>query len=190
MQSLGLKQSHFLIDVRLSLGFAAYIIARLTFCYDFQLGFEKTKHYTLYTVVAYFVLNSILILRIWGVEGRCVYVGSKGAVKVWGRAQCSARARTRVGVGVGVGVAAEFQSGWDNLLTADPKVTPSTSTEKYKPEYILVLKPTKGNNPADVSTVKNPFTRWLDQQGFFVAKPFHAFLENSIPVLTKNTAEA
>lgn len=82
MQSLGFKQSHVLTDVRLALGFTACLIAGVTFYYDYQLGFEKTKHYTVYAVAAYFIINSILTLWIWGVEGRCVYVGSKGGVKV------------------------------------------------------------------------------------------------------------
>ena len=42
----------------------------------------------------------------------------------------------------------------------------------------------------EVAKVKNSFTGWFDQQGFFVPKPFHAFLENSIPELAKHTLEA
>ena len=82
MQSLGFKQSHLLTDVRLALALAACAIAGTTFYYDYKLGFENTKHLTLYAVIAYFVINSVLTLWIWGVEGRCVYVGTKDGVKV------------------------------------------------------------------------------------------------------------
>lgn len=32
-----------------------------------------------------------------------------------------------------------------------------------------------------VVKVKEPFTSWFDEQGYFVQKPLHKFLERSIP---------
>ena len=32
---------------------------------------------------------------------------------------------------------------------------------------------------------KNAFVAWYDQQGYFVPKPFMAFLQNSIPALAE-----
>lgn len=75
LNSHGFKQSHQLIDVRLYVGFMACAIAALNFYYDYKLGFEKTKACTLYAVIAYFTLNSILTWWIWWIEGRKVYVG-------------------------------------------------------------------------------------------------------------------
>lgn len=49
----------------------------------------------------------------------------------------------------------------------------------------MEVKITKGGK-TDVTRANNPFTGWFDQQGYFVPKPFHAFLQNSIPVLQKN----
>ena len=82
MNSLGFKQNHTLTDVRLVIGFTACAIAGATFYYDFTLGFEKTKEYTLYAVVAYFVLNTALTWWIWMVEGGKVYIGERNGVKV------------------------------------------------------------------------------------------------------------
>ena len=69
-------------DVRLAFGFTACAIAAGTFYYDYTLGFEKTKQCTLYAVIAYFTLNTLLTWWIWWVEGRKVYVGERNGVKV------------------------------------------------------------------------------------------------------------
>ncbi|KAI5817064.1 signal peptidase complex subunit 2 [Pyronema omphalodes] len=82
MTTLNYQQSHHLTDVRLTLGFSACAIAAATFYYDFTLGWAKTKDATLYAVVAYFVLNTLLTVWIWAVEGGTVYVGRKGAEKI------------------------------------------------------------------------------------------------------------
>jgi hypothetical protein len=68
--------------VHLALGFAACVIAGSTFYYDYTLGFEKAKPWTLYAVIAYFVINSALTWWIWGVEGGRVFVGTKDGIKV------------------------------------------------------------------------------------------------------------
>ncbi|MCJ1449809.1 hypothetical protein MMC28_000137 [Mycoblastus sanguinarius] len=73
--SLKFKQSHFLTDVRLALGYTAVLIAATTFYADYQLGWEKTKAGTFWAVLIYFILNGALTFWIWGVEKGQVFVG-------------------------------------------------------------------------------------------------------------------
>ncbi|MCJ1465664.1 hypothetical protein MMC07_004283 [Pseudocyphellaria aurata] len=75
LKSLKFKQSHFLTDVRLSLGYSAVVIAAITFGLDYKLGWDKTKDLTLWAVVAYFVLNGALTYWIWGVEKGKIFAG-------------------------------------------------------------------------------------------------------------------
>ena len=75
LTSLRFKQSHFLTDVRLGLGYTAVAIAAITFYFDYKLGWDKTKSYTLWAVVVYFILNSTLTYWIWGIEKGKVFVG-------------------------------------------------------------------------------------------------------------------
>ncbi|KZF23807.1 putative signal peptidase complex component [Xylona heveae TC161] len=75
LNSLKFKQSHYLSDVRLALGYSAVAIAGGTFYFDYTLGFEKTKGYTLWAVILYFILNSVFTYWIWAVERGTVYVG-------------------------------------------------------------------------------------------------------------------
>lgn len=76
LNSLKFKQSHNLTDVRLALGYAAVLIAGFTFYFDFKLGWDKTKYWTLWAVVVYFLLNGALTLWIWKVEKGSVFVGN------------------------------------------------------------------------------------------------------------------
>jgi signal peptidase complex subunit 2 len=46
------------------------------------MGFEDTKKHTLYAVIAYFVLNTVLTWWMWWVEGGKIYVGERNGVKV------------------------------------------------------------------------------------------------------------
>jgi len=142
LKSLGFKQSHILTDVLLALGFTACAIAAVTFYYDFSLGFEKTKQYTLCAVIAYFTLNTLLTWWIWWIEGRKVYVGERNGVKV----------------------------------------VVESHSEKHSPVYELKVTTTAARE-TKTSKVKKSFTAWFDQQGYFVPKPFQAFLQNSIPAL-------
>ncbi|MCJ1257433.1 hypothetical protein MMC24_005258 [Lignoscripta atroalba] len=81
LTSLKFEQSHFLTDVRLTLGYTAVIIAAVTFAFDYKLGWDATKGHTLWAVIAYFVLNSALTVWIWGVERSKVFTGeSNGAL--------------------------------------------------------------------------------------------------------------
>lgn len=76
LNSLKFKQSHTLTDVRLALGYAAVLIAGITFYFDFKLGWDQTKYWTLWAVVVYFLLNGVLTFWIWNVEKGNVFVGN------------------------------------------------------------------------------------------------------------------
>lgn len=83
LTSLKFKQSHFLTDVRLALGYSAVIISAITFYFDYKLGWDETKSYTLWAVLAYFALNSSLTYWIWAVERGTVFVGERNGTQVW-----------------------------------------------------------------------------------------------------------
>lgn len=75
LTSLKFRQTHFLADVRLALGYSAVIIAGVTFYADYKLGWDATKYWTLWAVIAYFILNGALTYWIWGVEKGKVFTG-------------------------------------------------------------------------------------------------------------------
>lgn len=76
LNSLGLKQSHILTDVRLALGYSAFLVAAACFLWDYKLGFESTKHYTAGAVAVYSLLNTALTMWMWLKEKGIVYVGT------------------------------------------------------------------------------------------------------------------
>ncbi|KAF8473894.1 signal peptidase complex subunit 2 [Kalaharituber pfeilii] len=82
LNTLGYRQIHTLTDVRLALGFSACIIAAGAFYYDYKYGFEAAKTVTLYSVVAYFVLNTALTWWMWKIESGIIYIGEKDGVKI------------------------------------------------------------------------------------------------------------
>ncbi|KAI9731960.1 MAG: hypothetical protein M1834_004411 [Cirrosporium novae-zelandiae] len=79
---LAFVPSYYLTDIRLALGYTAVTIAAITFYYDYKLGFEATKHYTFYTVIVYFILNTLLTAWIYFIEKGTVFVGTKGGNKI------------------------------------------------------------------------------------------------------------
>ncbi|RDW60227.1 microsomal signal peptidase subunit [Coleophoma crateriformis] len=76
LNSLKFKQSHTLSDVRLALGYSAFLICAACFYWDYKFGFESTKIYTTIAVALYTIINSALTLWIWGVEKGIIYVGT------------------------------------------------------------------------------------------------------------------
>ncbi|KAL8670991.1 MAG: hypothetical protein Q9168_004483 [Polycauliona sp. 1 TL-2023] len=78
LTSLKFKQSHFLADVRLALGYSAVAIAGAIFYADYKLGWDATKYWTLWAVSAYFILNGALTYWIWGVEKGKIFTGEIG----------------------------------------------------------------------------------------------------------------
>ncbi|KAM0256231.1 hypothetical protein ACHAQJ_005102 [Trichoderma viride] len=76
LNSLKFKQTHFLSDVRLGLGYSAFLIAAACFAWDYKLGFESTKIYTAAAVATYAILNGILTFWMMYVEKGVVYQGT------------------------------------------------------------------------------------------------------------------
>ncbi|KAF6839870.1 signal peptidase complex [Colletotrichum plurivorum] len=76
LNSLKFTQSHTLTDVRLALGWSAFLIAAACFGWDYQFGFQSTKYYTAAAVVLYSILNGALTLWIWLKEAGTVYEGT------------------------------------------------------------------------------------------------------------------
>ncbi|KAL6800698.1 microsomal signal peptidase 25 kDa subunit domain-containing protein [Trichoderma sp. SZMC 28013] len=75
LNSLKIKQTHFLSDVRLGLGYSAFLISAACFAWDYKLGFEDTKFYTAIAVAVYTVLNGLLTFWMMFVEKGVIYQG-------------------------------------------------------------------------------------------------------------------
>ncbi|KAI4177971.1 MAG: hypothetical protein LQ343_000055 [Gyalolechia ehrenbergii] len=75
LTSLKFRQSHYLTDIRLGLGYTAVAIAAVTFYADYKLGWDATKFWTMWAVIAYFILNGTLTYWIWGVEKGQIFNG-------------------------------------------------------------------------------------------------------------------
>jgi signal peptidase complex subunit 2 len=76
LNSLKFKQSHSLTDVRLALGYSAFIVAAACFLWDYKFGFQDTKYFTAGAVALYSVLNGGLTIWLWLVERGTVYIGT------------------------------------------------------------------------------------------------------------------
>ncbi|KAK7415411.1 hypothetical protein QQZ08_012352 [Neonectria magnoliae] len=79
LNSLKFKQSHFLTDVRLALGYSAFALAAACFLWDYKLGFESTKHFTAAAVGLYSLINTALTLWITVREKGVVYEGASSS---------------------------------------------------------------------------------------------------------------
>ncbi|RDA89827.1 hypothetical protein CP533_6957 [Ophiocordyceps camponoti-saundersi (nom. inval.)] len=75
LNSLRFKQSHYLTDVRLGLGYGAFAIAAAAFLWDYRFGFDSTKLYTTVAVAVYAVVNSVLTYWVTRVEKGVIYQG-------------------------------------------------------------------------------------------------------------------
>ncbi|KAF2400379.1 hypothetical protein EJ06DRAFT_556697 [Trichodelitschia bisporula] len=82
LTSLKFKQSHIYTDVRLALGYTAVVISGVLFYADWKLGWDKTKFWTLWAVLAYFAINTALTYWIWFVENGITFVGERNGVKL------------------------------------------------------------------------------------------------------------
>lgn len=82
LNSLQFKQSHFIADVRLLLGYSAVLVAAVTFYFDYKLGWDETKGWTLWAAIAYFLLNGALTFWISGVEKGTIFVGETNQKQV------------------------------------------------------------------------------------------------------------
>ena len=75
LNSLKFKQTHRLIDVRLSLGYSAFLTAAACFAWDYKLGFDRTKYWTAAAVILYVILNACMTGWMTFVEKGVVYEG-------------------------------------------------------------------------------------------------------------------
>ncbi|CCG81691.1 Predicted protein [Taphrina deformans PYCC 5710] len=82
LRKMGYTQSHTLMDVRLLLGYIGVVAAALAGGYDYKVGFEKAKGYTLIGVLTYFLFYGGMNAWQYFVERGTVYVGTKGASRV------------------------------------------------------------------------------------------------------------
>lgn len=82
LTSLHYKQDHRYTDVRLALGWTAVIIAGVLFYFDWKLGWDATKAYTLPAVVTYFILNGAFTYWMWFVEKGIVFAGEREGKKI------------------------------------------------------------------------------------------------------------
>lgn len=76
LNSLKFKQTHFLSDVRLGLGYGAFLLAAACFGWDYLLGFDATKTYTMAAVGCYMVLSYAMTRWQKDIERGQIYVGS------------------------------------------------------------------------------------------------------------------
>ncbi|GAM90930.1 hypothetical protein ANO11243_089770 [Dothideomycetidae sp. 11243] len=131
LNSLKIKQSTFYTDVRLALGYAAVIICGITFAYDYKLGFDKTKHWTLATVVLYFILNGAFSYWLWFVEKDIVYTGTykgrKITISSWTK-KLDPTYRLKVRCATSSGATevkeTEFEAPFSRWFTADGFIVP------------------------------------------------------------------
>ncbi|KAL8691522.1 MAG: hypothetical protein Q9218_003265 [Villophora microphyllina] len=156
LTSLKFKQSHFLTDVRLALGYSAVVIAGVTFYADHKLGWDATKYWTLWAVVAYFILNGALTYWIWGVEKGKIFSGEIND--------------TLSTLGL-------------RLAKKHSKVSLASSVSKHKPIYNLQVRYEKQGTEPQTLKISAPFTKWFDSDGCFVATPFQQWLASEIPII-------
>jgi hypothetical protein len=64
------------------------------------------------------------------------------------------------------------------------QVVLESQSDKYSPVYELKITQTV-NGKSTTTTAKNSFSGWFNQLGYFVEKPFMAFLKNSVPALSE-----
>ena len=82
LASLDYVQDHRLMDVRLLFGYIGVIAAALAGGWDYKVGFEKAKVYTLLGVMIYFIFYGAMNFWQYFVERGIVYEGVKGTRKV------------------------------------------------------------------------------------------------------------
>ncbi|KAI9838692.1 MAG: hypothetical protein M1819_005006 [Sarea resinae] len=183
LNSLTFTQSHLYTDVRLALGYAAVAIAGATFYFDYRLGFDATKSYTLWAVIAYFLLNTALTVWIWGVEKGKVFVGtSKDGVKVITISLSTAlKANPRRKKRYEEVEFLEKESA-DNAIW---QLTLESSTKKHVPVYHLTATYTPSSSRTKTQTIhlSAPFNTWFASDGTFIPKPFQQWLASSIPII-------
>jgi signal peptidase complex subunit 2 len=82
MKSLNYVQSHTLTDVRLALGYTAVLAVAAAAYYEYKVGFQQAKSWSMLSVGTYFLLNAGLYLWTTYIESQTVYMGKKGDIWV------------------------------------------------------------------------------------------------------------
>ena len=82
LNGLKIQQTHTFTDVKLALGYTAVIISAATFAADYKLGWDATKVYTAFAVVAYFLLNGAFTYWMYFVEKDVIFTGDWKGRKV------------------------------------------------------------------------------------------------------------
>ncbi|KAF3812268.1 hypothetical protein GCG54_00009954 [Colletotrichum gloeosporioides] len=162
LNSLKFTQSHTLTDVRLGLGWGAFLIAAACFGWDYKFGFDATKYYTAAAVVVYSILNGALTLWIWLKEAGTVYEGTSPSGE-----------KPRI----------LFYEA--NDLHRLVQINIATSTKKNVPIYNMKITITPKNGAGKTLELAKPFNQWFDSQGHFVASPFQEILATNIPTIGK-----
>ncbi|KAL8702527.1 MAG: hypothetical protein Q9201_004293 [Fulgogasparrea decipioides] len=157
LTSLKFKQSHVLTDVRLALGYTAVVIAGVTFYADRRLGWDTTKYWTLWAVVAYFILNGALTYWIWGIEKGKIFTGETNDTLM---------------------MLLEI-----TFVDTQLQVSIASSVRKHKPIYNLKVRYQRLGKEPKTLEISAPFTRWFDSDGYFVATPFQQWLASEVPII-------
>lgn len=167
LNSLKFKQTHFLSDVRLGLGYTAFVICAACFAWDYKLGFEDTKIYTAIAVALYTLLNGVLTFWMMFVEKGVVYQGTtpsgEKVTRKPGHEWTAVQQLTR-----------EWQ-----------QITVVSTTKKLDPTYRLSITVTDKSAKSHIIEVAKPFASFFDESGYFVAVPFQQILATAVPVIGK-----
>lgn len=161
LTSLKFKQSHILADVRLGLGYAAVAISGVTFYTDYKLGWDATKSWTLWAVIAYFIINGALTYWTWGIEKGKIFTGQTNNNFVC--LCCS--------------------PGFSVLIHRRLQISIASSVTKHKPIYSLKVCCSRSGSDIEMLSLSAPFTRWFDSDGYFVPIPFQRWLASEIPLV-------
>lgn len=149
------------MDVRLGLGYSAVAISGVTFYADYKLGWDATKSWTLWAVIAYFILNGALTYWIWGIEKGTVFTGQINNSLV--RLNCTP-------------VISAF-------VHRPLQISMASSVSKHKPIYSLKVHCGRPGRDIENLDLSAPFTRWFDSDGYFVPAPFQRWLASEIPLV-------
>ncbi|KAJ0287824.1 hypothetical protein Brms1b_003148 [Colletotrichum noveboracense] len=120
LNSLKFTQSHTLTDVRLGLGWGAFLIAAACFGWDYKFGFDATKYCTAAAVVVYSILNGALTLWIWLKEAGTVYEGTSPSGEKLGQINIATSTKKNVPI-------------YNMKITITPKNGASKTLELAKP---------------------------------------------------------
>ena len=71
------------------------------------------------------------------------------------------------------------------LTELSPQVSIASSTKKFTPIYYVTVNTTSLTGDSVPFKLEARFSRWFDQDGAFVAKPFQQWLASEVPTIGK-----